>query len=545
MDPVQAPSWRPRRRPPPKPPPPTPPPQQHQQHPLQRGRQSQGNRAEGGASQEQHLQPPSKQPRAAIKSFDQLRAENASTSTRAAAPPPAGNAGPAAAPVTGGGPTVLLRRPHQEQPATEKRVQTPPKQSHPLPREGVPDGPQLKVLPAQDQVHRQQRRQKHNDLKQQLHRPEQREARQQWQQQDDARRQAGRPPAKLRPEAQPADGRPASVMETPFAEPIEERPARNVRHAPPTTSTDASSGVRPVHDNKEKESVGSKDDDNEKRRKSKTKKKQSIDEEGGAAQATKDSSSSKKSKKKKKKKKAKSGQEPKTKVVIRRLPAHLPPETFWESVKPWVNDEEIDWKCFIPGKLPTSDRWQRLVMHVAVGNRHLTLSARHLSLDSPTTARLDCSRAKMAAFSRAYIHFKFLEAVLAFHRGYDGHVFEDGSGNASRAVVEFAPFQGIPKEKKKKNQRQGTIDEDPDYLAFLKHFKADPSSALSTVDENENPAPDQKTSVDGKLKPVRGGGRDGEGGEKLLCYSSIICLHEARKRTHHRDRACRLKSTFA
>lgn len=65
------------------------------------------------------------------------------------------------------------------------------------------------------------------------------------------------------------------------------------------------------------------------------------------------------------------------------------------------------------------------------------------------------------------------------------------TGNESRAVVEFAPFQKLPKEQKNPDSRQGTIDEgkvhntlhdsifnmhlylDPDYLKFLDSLKAE------------------------------------------------------------------------
>ncbi|OAD08360.1 hypothetical protein MUCCIDRAFT_134139, partial [Mucor lusitanicus CBS 277.49] len=66
---------------------------------------------------------------------------------------------------------------------------------------------------------------------------------------------------------------------------------------------------------------------------------------------------------------------------------------------------------------------------------------------------------KESVFSRAYFHFKTMEAVIAFHQGYDGNEF--------RAVVEFALYQKIPKEHKTTDARQGTIDEDQDYLDFL------------------------------------------------------------------------------
>ena len=42
-----------------------------------------------------------------------------------------------------------------------------------------------------------------------------------------------------------------------------------------------------------------------------------------------------------------------------------------------------------------------------------------------------------------------------------------GVGNESTAVVEFAPYQKIPTEKKKTDARSGTIEKDEDYLSFL------------------------------------------------------------------------------
>jgi regulator of nonsense transcripts 3 len=33
--------------------------------------------------------------------------------------------------------------------------------------------------------------------------------------------------------------------------------------------------------------------------------------------------------------------------------------------------------------------------------------------------------------------------------------------------VEFAPFQKIPREKQRKDPKVGTIDRDPDFVAFL------------------------------------------------------------------------------
>ena len=77
--------------------------------------------------------------------------------------------------------------------------------------------------------------------------------------------------------------------------------------------------------------------------------------------------------------------------------------------------------------------------------------------------------------SRAYISFKTEDLLTSFSRGYDGHLFRDKagktisqsklpqsksslSGNESTAVVEFAPFQKVPSEKKKVDSRIASIE---------------------------------------------------------------------------------------
>ena len=39
------------------------------------------------------------------------------------------------------------------------------------------------------------------------------------------------------------------------------------------------------------------------------------------------------------------------KIVVRRLPANLPEEVFWQSVQQWVTDNTVSWKAFYGGKL--------------------------------------------------------------------------------------------------------------------------------------------------------------------------------------------------
>ncbi len=56
-------------------------------------------------------------------------------------------------------------------------------------------------------------------------------------------------------------------------------------------------------------------------------------------------------------------------------------------------------------------------------------------------------------------------------------------GTESRAVVEFAPYQRIPKEHKITDVRQGTIDEDQDYLDFLESLKAEDNSQSEAANE--------------------------------------------------------------
>lgn len=41
----------------------------------------------------------------------------------------------------------------------------------------------------------------------------------------------------------------------------------------------------------------------------------------------------------------------KLKVVVRRLPPHLPEAVFRESTKEWINESTVDWFYYVSGKL--------------------------------------------------------------------------------------------------------------------------------------------------------------------------------------------------
>ena len=122
--------------------------------------------------------------------------------------------------------------------------------------------------------------------------------------------------------------------------------------------------------------------------------------------------------------------------------------------------------------------------------------------------------------SRAYIAFKNETQVATFSRAYDGHVFRDKAGefgsrpprrgperrislarkgNESHALVEYAPFQKVPTEKKKTDARNNTIDTgewsclrfvvwriliscatpDENYLSFLESLKGTKTESVS------------------------------------------------------------------
>ncbi|XP_014259797.1 regulator of nonsense transcripts 3A isoform X2 [Cimex lectularius] len=129
------------------------------------------------------------------------------------------------------------------------------------------------------------------------------------------------------------------------------------------------------------------------------------------------------------KKRAKEDKPP-TKIVIRRLPPTMTEENFIEQISPIP---PFDYMYFIPG---------------------------------------DASNG-IYSFSRAYINFYYQEDIFTFTQTFDGYVFFDTKGQEYPAVVEFAPFQRIPKRMKKKDRLCGTIECDPAYIAFKENLQAE------------------------------------------------------------------------
>ncbi|CAL7943554.1 unnamed protein product [Xylocopa violacea] len=121
---------------------------------------------------------------------------------------------------------------------------------------------------------------------------------------------------------------------------------------------------------------------------------------------------------------------PITKVVIRRLPPSMTQEQFLEQVSP----------------LPEHDYFYFVKADMSMGQY---------------------------AFSRAYINFVEQQDIFMFREKFDTYVFVDSKGTEYPAVVEFAPFQRLPKKRigKKKDLKCGTIESDPYYISFLESLK--------------------------------------------------------------------------
>ncbi|KAJ3848099.1 Smg-4/UPF3 family-domain-containing protein [Lentinula lateritia] len=152
--------------------------------------------------------------------------------------------------------------------------------------------------------------------------------------------------------------------------------------------------------------------------------------------------------------------EERLKTIVRKLPPNLPEEIFWQSVQTWVTDETVSWKIYYPGK------FQR---------------------------RLN----KENVPSRAYILFRNEEQLALFSKEYDGHLFRDKSGKEAHAVVEFAPYQKVPPEKKKLDPRNGTIEKDENYISFIESLTASANReplSIETLIASTQPVPQPKTT---------------------------------------------------
>lgn len=133
----------------------------------------------------------------------------------------------------------------------------------------------------------------------------------------------------------------------------------------------------------------------------------------------------------KKKAKKETAVKPLTKVVIRRLPPSMDEETFRKQIDPIPDHDDF---YFVSG---------------------------------------DWSLGKNAS-SRAYINFTRAEDIFLFKDKFDGYDFVDAKGVEYPAVVEFAPFQELPRNRsRKKDAKVGTIETDTHFVAFKEALEAE------------------------------------------------------------------------
>ncbi|GBO13988.1 hypothetical protein AVEN_223360-1 [Araneus ventricosus] len=61
-------------------------------------------------------------------------------------------------------------------------------------------------------------------------------------------------------------------------------------------------------------------------------------------------------------------------------------------------------------------------------------------------------------------------------------MFPSSKGEMYKAIVEFAPSQQVPKRLPSRDSFCGTIDDDPDYLEFLKSLKTQPTDVPKEIE---------------------------------------------------------------
>ncbi|CAA7266188.1 unnamed protein product [Cyclocybe aegerita] len=184
------------------------------------------------------------------------------------------------------------------------------------------------------------------------------------------------------------------------------------------------------------------------------------------------------------------------KTVVRRLPPNLPEEIFWQSVQPWVTEETTIWKTYYKGKLRKKLNKENIP-------------------------------------SRAYIAFKDPEQLALFSREYDGHTFRDKSGVESQAVVEYAPFPKIPSEKKKVDNRSGTIEKDEDFISFMESLKTPsttgPVSLEALIASTRPASPPKTTPLLEALKAEKSANKDKEAILRNHAHYNQIMVPSSRK----------------
>ncbi|CAH0059406.1 unnamed protein product [Clonostachys solani] len=129
------------------------------------------------------------------------------------------------------------------------------------------------------------------------------------------------------------------------------------------------------------------------------------------------------------------------KLVIRRLPPAMTQDEFVTILgTDWdVNKGKVDWLWYAPGKV---------------------------SKDPSKPSRP----------SRAYVHLKRKDDIMSLSELVQSSTWEDAKGTFTSPAliapptVEFAIYKKTPSNKRRTDARQGTIDQDPQFMAFLENL---------------------------------------------------------------------------
>ncbi|RAL12947.1 putative nonsense-mediated mRNA decay protein Upf3 [Aspergillus homomorphus CBS 101889] len=155
---------------------------------------------------------------------------------------------------------------------------------------------------------------------------------------------------------------------------------------------------------------------------------------------------------------------PRLKLIIRRLPPGLTQAEFETALGPeWKTGAgKVDWFLYKPGKVSKDP-------------------------------------AKPSRPSRAYVHVVSNDHTIPLSTQVRQTSFQDARNTSNDPVllgppsVEFAPFAKIPGSRSRKDARQGTIDQDPDFIAFLESL-TQPITKPAAI-ESAADAEDKKGSV--------------------------------------------------
>nr|CAB3267523.1 regulator of nonsense transcripts 3B-like [Phallusia mammillata] len=86
-------------------------------------------------------------------------------------------------------------------------------------------------------------------------------------------------------------------------------------------------------------------------------------------------------------------------------------------------------------------------------------------------------------FCRVYINFTNVEEIVKFRDKLDGLEI-DKNGHRTQCIVEFSPFQKVPKKlKKKEDPKANTIEQDPEYVKFVESLEEDDEKNILDVEK--------------------------------------------------------------